>query len=739
MNRLQIGYYLLRYFGPRIALLRAGTYFRNWTGVSRRRFAARPWESMHLHTLVRPDVPTSPDEYACWKQDHPATFPVAWGRPPSVTQPESAGSALRKPDVVERLSMLRAGRCYYFSDYVSAKPIDWYEEPFTGCRSDPEKIWCDIPDYLPEQGDPRMLWEPARAGWAFDCAKAAARGHQQDARDIFWQWLDSWIEHCPPFQGFHWKCGQESAVRFIAATFGFYATGGSGDKQLDAQRWLRFARLAWATAFRIQHHIHYAISQKNNHAISEAVGLMLVSQLFPEFQQATEWAETGRRVLIGELRRQIYADGTYVQHSMNYQRVMMHGAVLGAVLCERSGQPLPQDLYASLERSSDFLRHMLDEDTGQVPQYGNNDGAHVLPLNECRFWDFRSVVQTTHFLARRTRVLPPGPWDEDLAWLFGATEDSPIKPDSTANVSAASPASGTRVPSKAFPDGGYYTLRSKHSWCMLRCHHYRDRPGHYDQLHVDLWWRGMNLLRDCGTHRYYVPGREDVERYFKSIRAHNTIELNDRDPLESVSRFLWLPWPVGEVVAYAPDAPIPHIVASHDDYARHSGGTRHRRWVLALAHDTWLIVDDLQTNHTSRIRACVRWQLGDLSWNDYESEQFGADTSVGAVRMRVVVPACERIARRIVRGADGADDFGGFAAPTYGKKVPIAVSETRFEGAGNQRVLTLLAADSDLAAIDGQPSSQSDHREDWTVSTARGNWNVQLPGVAASYVSPVLS
>ena len=127
-------------------------------------------------------------------------------------------------------------------------------------------------------------------------------------------------------------------------------------------------------------------------------------------------------------------------------------------------------------------------------------------------------------------VLPLGPWDEDLIWLFG--EDA-----------ATSDFDEPRMPeSSAFEDGGYYTLRRPNSWAMIRCHTYRDRPSQCDPLQVDLWWHGQNILRDCGTFRYYDAHRPDRERYFKSIAAHNTVEIDHAEPMTPVSRFLWHPW-----------------------------------------------------------------------------------------------------------------------------------------------------------------------------------------------------
>ena len=54
-----------------------------------------------------------------------------------------------------------------------------------------------------------------------------------------------------------------------------------------------------------------------------------------------------------------------------------------------------------------------------MPYYGQNDGALILPLNNCGYHDFRPVVAATQFLVSGTRRFEPGPWDEDLLWLFG--------------------------------------------------------------------------------------------------------------------------------------------------------------------------------------------------------------------------------------------------------------------------------------------------------------------------------
>jgi len=706
MNRLRTAYYILRRLGPRIVWLRARVYLSKSTGHARRVFRPRPWELINLAPITRPGTPTDPDEYAQYKRDHPPSFLFPLGQPPAVPLTLRAAGVERQPPFAERLALLARERCVYFFRTPSPTPIDWHANPIDQTRSDPSETWCEVPDYLPEQGDPRMLWEPSRAAWAIDLARARPYGLELDSGPLFWRWVDSWMAACPPFKGFQWKCGQESSVRLIAIALGFWSL--ATDRATTSERWVQFARLAWATGYRVRRHINYAISQNNNHAMSEAFGLLLASQLFPEFREADEWRATGRRVLAQAIRRQAYADGSYVQHSMNYQRVMLQGSMLGLRLAELAGQPFDPDIYDRLGRCGEFLYQMMDPDTGRLPHYGNNDGAWVLPLDECDFTDFRPVIQATHYLTHRRRLLPPGAWDEDLLWLFG-----PQALDSE-------PATARRPTSSAFEVGGYYTLRRRESWAMVRCHTYRDRPGHCDQLQLDLWWHGQNVLQDCGTYHYYVPERPDLERYFKSTAAHNVIAIDNSEPAEFVSRFLRFPWPRGRKRHYevTNDGPAWFEGESYD-YDRAPWHVLHRRAVIGLVSNVWIIVDDLLGE--GKHHATLRWHMLDAPYNvDSKECVVRLETPAGNVFATITGrPAAPR-RLEVLRGRNEPNRVQGLAAPYYGELLAIPTLEASWRCQLPQRIITVVG-------LGGWPRLQwidqvSEHQ----------HWKLVVDGVAST-------
>lgn len=709
MNRLRTAYYVLRYLGPRIVWLRAGVYFGKSLGHTRRRFRPRPWERIDLAGITHPGTPTETTEYARFKRDNPPPFLFPPGQPPEVPQALREAPVERQPSLAERLELLAQDRCVYFFRTPAPTPIDWHANPIDGKRSDPSRTWCEIPDYLSEQGDPRMLWEPSRAAWAIDLARARPYGLKANSGALFWRWVDSWMATCPPFRGFQWKCGQESSVRLIAIALGFWSL--ATDPATTPQRWVQFARLAWATGYRVSRHIRYALSQKNNHAMSEACGLLLISQLFPEFREAADWQATGRRVLAREIRRQTYADGSYLQHSMNYQRVMLHGSVLGLRLAELAGKPFDRDLYERLACCGEFLFQMMDANTGRLPQYGNNDGAYVLPLSECDFTDFRPVIQATHFLAQRQRRLPPGPWDEDLLWLFG--------PEALATEAPPAP----QPHSSAFESGGYYTLRGDESWTMIRCHSYRDRMGQCDQLHLDLWWRGQNLLQDCGTYHYYVPGHNQLERYFQSIAAHNNIAIDGSEPAERVSRFLWFPWSRARKRYHQvnEDGPI-WFEGECYDYDRAPWHVLHRRTVISLAGNVWVVVDDLlgEGDHD----ALLRWHLLDARYEvDADGSTVRLSTSAGDVFVHVVGRPATPQRFEVFRGHDQPNHVQGFASPYYGERLPIPTLEVDWHCCLPQRIITLISPG---RAVRPRRLDQPSNRQRWELGFGEMVWIMEL-------------
>jgi hypothetical protein len=232
----------------------------------------------------------------------------------------------------------------------------------------------------------------------------------------------------------------------------------------------------------------------------------------------------------------------------------------------------------------------------------------------------------------------------------------------------------------------------------VRCHTYRDRPGQQDALHVDLWWRGVNVLTDAGSFRYYCPDAPAVERYFGSRAAHNALDVPGYEPHESASRFLRFPWPRGRLLAYETShAEAQWLTVACDDYRRHPSGLVHERTLVSFADECWLVIDDFAGRGAPLVR--LRWHLADVPIDELTADQ----------RWRLVIPdgSCELAlggaaprSVELLRGLETPARVEGWVSPYYGRRAPAPVIVADYEAPLPLRVLTAFGpADVDPAAL----------------------------------------
>jgi hypothetical protein len=89
----------------------------------------------------------------------------------------------------------------------------------------------------------------------------------------------------------------------------------------------------------------------------------------------------------------VYPDGSYLQFSTNYHRVVIQLFTWAFRLAAANGDRFGEPLYDRLRRSLDLLYQMQDLPTGHLPNYGANDGALFFRLNGCAYRDFRPQLE----------------------------------------------------------------------------------------------------------------------------------------------------------------------------------------------------------------------------------------------------------------------------------------------------------------------------------------------------------
>jgi asparagine synthase (glutamine-hydrolysing) len=215
-----------------------------------------------------------------------------------------------------------------------------------------------------------------------------------------------------------------------------------------------------------------------------------------------------------------------------------------------------------------------------MPQYGSNDGALVLPLNSCDYMDYRPLIQLGYYTLHKQRIFPPGGWDEDLFWFYGKEAlDSSLETKS-------------QPTDELFLDGGITKISGEQTRAFIRCGPIRDRPSHADQNHMDIWWQGKNIAMDPGTFLYSGDGH--WRNGLASTRVHNTVTVDEQDQMEKFSRFIWVDWSQGDILAFEYKKGLIFWQGQQNGFTRLKDPVIHKRTVILLDNTNWFVIDHLQ-------------------------------------------------------------------------------------------------------------------------------------------------
>jgi hypothetical protein len=429
------------------------------------------------------------------------------------------------PRIKEIFEQIKEGNLLLFNSVIAhlGTNYSWLTNPDTGFNYDPAKHWTEIADLSKEAGDIKYVWEKSRFSYLYDIIRYDYHFNEDCAGIVFadiLSWIDANKVNCGP----NYYCSQEMSLRVLNWTFAFFYYRDSPALTDEVFNKMQYA-IYWH-----MHHVYNnidfsRIAVRNNHAITETLTLYLAGMFYPQLPGAAIWKKKGKAWFEEEIAYQVYKDGTFLQFSMNYHRVVVQLLTWGITLSEKNGERFSDVVYDRAKRSVVFLRTCMSDANGWLPNYGMNDGALFFKLSEGHYRDYRPQLNA---LAKAIGI--------DLGWT-GADEDILWYGIKSKAAQTWQPAYGPY----SFPDGGYYVVRETDALTFIRCGSYKDRPFQADSLHLDIWYKGENILQDAGSYKYNTDN--ETLRYFNGTAAHNTVMLGDKDQMLKGGRFIWYYWP----------------------------------------------------------------------------------------------------------------------------------------------------------------------------------------------------
>lgn len=364
--------------------------------------------------------------------------------------------------------------------------------------------------------------------------------------------------------GVQWMNAMEVAIRAINISVAFDKAGYNEKEDLIfLQEHFRF----------ILKNLERKEGFGNNHYLANLTGLLFGLVYFPSWKELQETRNWIIEEFCAELEKQFYSDGGNFEGSTYYHALSTEITLLGlACLVNLKEIIAIEKVQIKVSRAYNFLKSIA-KTNGELPQFGDNDSGKILPLSVFGEWLTPKERETKYsnlkkYAKRKANqeenvenvlnvsgVIQMG---NALFGLEGKGLEFDVVKSIIGNSSLASASEiespmlyedlGLMLPEhktwtveypntdintkKPFysKDFGIVVLKSETFYLSLsllqrdQAHRYR---GHFhnDQLSIDLWVNGEQLVSDPGNITY--TGDMEIRNELRSAKAHNAPYLGE--------------------------------------------------------------------------------------------------------------------------------------------------------------------------------------------------------------------
>jgi hypothetical protein len=473
-----------------------------------------------------------------------------------------------------------------FGEIDCGTRVDWHRDPVAGVRW-PVGPWTRYDLVHGALADPKPLLELNRHQHVARLARAAFLLDEERFAAAAVALLLSWIEQNPAGRGVHWHSSLEIALRSISWLWALAFL--AGRPSLDAAAARRLGGSLFAQLEQVRRYPS-VYSSPNTHLVGEATALFLAGTLFAASPCASLWRQRGAELLFGEIDRQVGEDGVHAELSAGYHAYALDFYLQALALAERNGLEVPERARRRIAGMLDALLQ-LAAPAGTLPALGDDDGGRALPVAEGSYRDARDLLATGAALfGRGDWKRQAGAFPESARWLTGAAG---------ARRFAELPPAIPGALAASFPEGGYHVQRS--GWHRDAAHlvfdcgglgRFGGGHGHADALAITLSAHGAELLVDSGT---FVYGGDRAWRdHFRSTAAHNTVRIDGRDQSAPDGTFRWSRAAGARLLERRTLDGCEYLCGEHDGYLAPPVEVVHRRRILYVRPDYWVVIDDFR-------------------------------------------------------------------------------------------------------------------------------------------------
>ncbi len=553
-------------------------------------------------------------------------------------------------------------------------PVNWNFE-YKANRTAPLVFAAEI-DYRDHDvtGDCKFVWEPNRHHHWVTLGRAYRyTGDERYARVVVEQW-ESWLHQCPFGMGMNWRSPLELGIRLINWVWALELVRTS--PELTPERIERIVATIYLHIREITRK-YSRFSSANNHLIGEAAGVYIASTYCRGLKNARRWREEAKSILEAEILRQTFPDGGTREQALGYQTFVLQFFLLSALAGRNDGDSFSAEYWRRMEKMFEFLA-TFDDAREWSPLFGDSDDGYVLDLGT-PLGHPQACLSIGAVLFERTDLAAHADaFPEAAYWLLGEPAEACFE-----KLKAAKSSRPAR--SLALEHTGYYVLRCGRGCgtgsiravfdCGELGYESIAAHGHADALSLTVHLDGWDLMVDSGTFDYFTY--PEWRTYFRSTRAHNTVEIDGLDQSEMLGAFLWGRKARSRCLHWEPKADGGCVTGEHDGYHVLDDPVTHRRTVRLNGDARELTITD-RLEGKKRHSARVLWHLSEYCRIE-KRDQNVIEVTCGDVG-RAVIEMDPRLHVSVIHG--GEDPIMGWVSRGYHRKTPSStiIGSVDFDG-----------------------------------------------------------
>jgi hypothetical protein len=266
-------------------------------------------------------------------------------------------------------------------------------------------------------------------------------------------------------------------------------------------------------------------SSANNHLVGELMGLVVISSYFDGSNlNQKKW----QHKFIQLLKTKYNKDGVDDELSTRYHLAVTDHFLNGLLFLQRSGRIIDEEVIKVFEKSFKYIEHIRFN--GVETYFGDNDDSFLInPYFQKDFSLVKSLIGSNDFLYKQSRTVE---LDFRNYLIFGSHYY---------NVKIQK----RLLPKTTFFEASGLAFIYNHKNGLkltFDCGNIGDNKlmahGHSDQLSFNLQLNDFIYIVDTGTYQYHIQ-KKKWRNYFRSVKAHNTISVNEKNQAIALGRMSW--------------------------------------------------------------------------------------------------------------------------------------------------------------------------------------------------------